>query len=132
MIKQGYQCMANHSEIEVAKMDRVIQISTTGESRHVMEGIGRRLVEKRLASCAQISGPITSTYWWKGKIETTEEWVCTVKTTSRLYPKVEAMIRDLHPYDIPEIVAMNVENSLSMYADWVRKETGITDEGENI
>jgi periplasmic divalent cation tolerance protein len=112
-------------------MDKIVQVVTTGESRHVMEGIGRNLVEKRLVSCAQISGPITSTYWWKGKIETAEEWVCTVKTTARLYPKVETMIRDLHPYDIPEIIAMNVENTLPAYADWVRKETSITDEGEN-
>jgi len=112
-------------------MDEIIQIVTTGESHDVMEEIGKHLVETRLASCAQISGPITSTYWWKGKIETTEEWVCTVKTTPRLYPKVEAMIRELHPYDIPEIIAMNVKIALPAYADWVKKETSTTDEGEN-
>lgn len=112
-------------------MDKIIQVVTTGDTRDVMEGIGKRLVERRLASCAQISGPIKSTYWWKGKIETTTEWVCTVKSTSRLYPEVEAMIRELHPYEIPEIIAVNVENALPAYADWVRKETSTTSKGES-
>lgn len=109
---------------KVTYMDTIIQVVTTGDSRDVMEQIGKRLVEQRLAACAQISGPITSTYWWKGKVEVAEEWVCTVKSTSDLYAGVEAAIKELHPYETPEIIAINVEKALPAYADWVRKETG--------
>lgn len=113
-------------------MDKIIQIVTTGGSREIMEEIGKRLVEKRLASCAQNSGPITSTYWWKGKMETTEEWVCTLKSTSKLYAKIEEAIRELHPYELPEIIAIDVENALPAYADWVREETSTINRGERI
>lgn len=116
--------MANQLGNKVTYMDRIIQVMTTGDSRKIMEKIGECLVEQRLAACAQISGPITSTYWWKGKVEVAEEWVCTVKTTSDLYAEVEAAIKEFHPYETPEIIAVNVENSLPAYADWVRKETG--------
>lgn len=104
-------------------MDAIIQVVTTGGSREAMEAIGRHLVESRLASCSQISGPIASTYWWKGKIEETTEWICTVKSTSTLYPEVEAAIRELHPYELPEIVAVIIEFALPGYADWIREET---------
>jgi len=95
-----------------------------------MEGIGRNIVERRLASCAQISGPIRSTYWWKGKIEEATEWVCTIKTTSALYARVEDTIKGLHPYELPEIIAINVEKTLPAYADWVRAETNTPNRGE--
>jgi len=111
-------------------MDTIIQVVTTGDTRDLMEGIGKHLVEKRLASCAQISGPIKSTYWWKGKIEDATEWVCTIKTTSGLYARVEDTIRELHPYDIPEIFAIDVEKALPAYADWVRVETNKLNRGE--
>jgi periplasmic divalent cation tolerance protein len=110
-------------------MDKIIQVVTTGDSRDIMDRIGKNLVEKRLASCVQLSGPIISTYWWKGKIEETTEWVCTLKSTSELYAKVEAVIRELHPYEIPEIIAIDVENALPEYADWVREETSRTSRG---
>jgi periplasmic divalent cation tolerance protein len=111
-------------------MDKIIQIVTTGDNRDLMEGIGRSIVERRLASCAQISGPIRSIYWWKGKIEEAPEWVCTLKTTSALYTKVEDMIKELHPYELPEIIAINAEKASPAYADWVRIETNRLDRGE--
>ncbi len=116
---------------EMGNMDTIIQVVTTCDNREIMEQIGKRLVEKRLASCAQISGPIWSIYWWKGKIEETEEWVCTAKSTAELFPKVEVMIRELHPYEIPEIVAVDVENAYPAYAGWVRNETSTPDKGDN-
>jgi periplasmic divalent cation tolerance protein len=111
-------------------MDKIIQIMTTGDSKDILEGIGKHLVQNRLASCAQISGPITSTYWWKGKMETATEWVCTLKSTAGLYSKVEAAIRKLHPYEIPEIIAINIEKVLPAYAGWVREETSTSSMGE--
>jgi periplasmic divalent cation tolerance protein len=116
--------------IEEARMVKIIQIITTCNSKDLAEGIGKRLVEKRLAACAQISGPITSTYWWKGKMEETTEWVCTLKSTIGLYERVEAAIRELHSYDLPEVIAIDVEKALPAYADWVREETNTLDTGE--
>lgn len=104
-------------------MDKIIQIITTCNDKECLEGIGMYLVENRLAACAQISGPITSTYWWNGEIEEATEWVCTLKSTSALYEKVETAIRELHPYDLPEIIALDAEKTLPAYGDWVRRET---------
>lgn len=104
-------------------MDTIIQVVTTCNDKERLEKIGMYLVENRLAACAQISGPITSAYWWNGKIEEATEWVCTLKSTAGLYEKVETAIRELHPYDLPEIIAINLEEMLTAYADWVRKET---------
>jgi periplasmic divalent cation tolerance protein len=105
-------------------VDKIIQVVTTGDNRETMEAIGRRLVEQRLASCAQVSGPIRSTYWWKGKVEDATEWVCTLKSTPALYRRIEAAIRELHPYEVPEIVSIAVEKALPAYASWVQEETG--------
>jgi periplasmic divalent cation tolerance protein len=113
-------------------MEKIIQIITTCNSKDLAEGIGKRLVEKRLAACAQISGPIISTYWWKGKMEETTEWTCTLKSTVGLYDKVETAIREVHPYDLPEIIAIDVEKTLPAYADWVREETNKPNTGERV
>jgi periplasmic divalent cation tolerance protein len=71
----------------------------------VGERIAERLVAERLAACVQISGPITSTYHWKGKIEQEREYVCTAKTSRKNYPEIEKIILELHPYETPEIIA---------------------------
>ena len=113
-------------------MDKIIQVITTCNNKELLEEIALYLVENRLAACAQISGPITSTYWWKGEIEEATEWVCTLKSTVGLYDKVEAAIRELHPYDLPEIVAIDIEKTLPEYEDWVRDETSTTNTGDNI
>ncbi len=113
-------------------MDKIIQVVTTCNDKERLGKIGMYLVENRLAACAQISGPITSTYWWDGQVEEATEWVCTLKSTAGLYEKVEAAIRELHPYDLPEIIAINVEKTLPAYADWVRKETAKPNTGERV
>lgn len=104
-------------------MDTIIQVVTTGDSRDLMERIGRCLVEKGLVSCAQIGGPIKSIYRWKGKIEENEEWTCTLKSTRRLYGRIEAEIKSLHPYETPEIVACEVVEAVTEYRTWVTEET---------
>jgi periplasmic divalent cation tolerance protein len=98
-------------------MDKIIQVVTTCNDKERLEKIGMHLVKNRLAACAQLSGPIN------GEIEEVTEWVCTLKSTAGLYEKVETAIKELHPYDLPEIIAINVEKTLPTYADWVKKET---------
>jgi len=104
-------------------MTGIINIVTTGTDRNTIEYIGKRLVEMRLAACAQIVGPIKSIYWWKGRMEEAEEWHCVMKSTKNLYKKMEEAITKLHPYELPEIIATGIEDALPEYAQWVMDET---------
>jgi periplasmic divalent cation tolerance protein len=72
----------------------------------------------------QIVGPITSTYRWQGKIETSEEWQCWAKSRGELYAQIEQAIRRLHPYEVPEILAVPVVAGSDSYLKWLREETG--------
>ncbi len=103
-------------------MGGYLQVSTTTGSRDAAGTIARTVVESRLAACAQIVGPITSTYWWQGKIETSEEWLCLIKTSEELYADLEDAIRAAHSYDVPEIVAVPIVNAAKSYADWLTSE----------
>ena len=103
--------------------ERMVMIVTTADNRQFIDGMVARLVEMRLVACAQVSGPVTSTYWWRGRIEGTEEWVCTMKTRASLYADVEAQIRADHPYEVPEIICLDIETALPEYYLWVMRET---------
>lgn len=100
--------------------DSPIQVITTTETAEEAERIAQDLLEKRLAACIQIVGPITSRYWWKGKQETAQEWQCIAKTTAEHYREVEETIRTLHSYDVPEIIALPILKALPAYLDWLR------------
>jgi periplasmic divalent cation tolerance protein len=104
-------------------MAEYIQVHTTIDSREGAQKIATALVSKHLAACVQISGPITSTYWWQGNIEQAEEWVCTAKTRSELYNEVEQAIREAHTYDVPEILAVDIVAGNADYLSWVMQET---------
>lgn len=82
------------------------------------------LVEARLAACVQIIGPVRSVYRWQGQVERADEVLLSIKTRAALYPQVEAAIRELHSYEIPEIVALPVAAGLPAYLDWIAAETG--------
>ena len=103
-------------------MTDYIQVVTTTERQEDAEGIARRLIEKRLAACVQIVGPITSTYRWQGKIETSREWQCWAKSRRELYEKIEAAIRRLHSYEVPEILAVPIIAGSPGYLAWVDEE----------
>jgi periplasmic divalent cation tolerance protein len=104
-------------------MEPIILITTTTDNREALEKIGRHLVTSRLIACIQIIGPVKSIYRWKDKIEETEEWLGIMKTRKSLYAPVEAEIRALHTYELPEIVAFEASNMLLPYQEWVRNET---------
>ena len=104
-------------------MSEHIQVFTTVEHEKDASAIARAVVERRLAACAQILGPITSTYWWEGKIETSREWLCLMKSRSDAYPALEAAIKSIHPYENPEIVATNIIAGSREYLCWLDEET---------
>ncbi len=103
-------------------MSEAIQIATTTESQEAATRIASTLVQQRLAACVQISGPITSCYRWQGNLETSEEWLCTIKTTAALFRPVEQAIRELHSYDEPEIVATPIVAASQSYLTWLMEQ----------
>ena len=111
-------------------MTGAIAVLTTTATKPDAERIARTLVEQRLAACVQVSGPLTSCYRWKGQIETADEWLCTIKTMATAYPTVEAAIRQVHPYEEPEIVALPIVAASLGYLKWLATEGAGRNEGE--
>jgi periplasmic divalent cation tolerance protein len=103
-------------------MTGVLQIVTTTSSREEAERIARELVAQRLAACVQVGGPISSTYRWQGQLETAQEWTCAIKTLDSHYQQVEATIRELHSYEVPEILAFRVAEVSAAYLSWLSSE----------
>ena len=100
-------------------MGQYIQVITTTERREDADRIAGALVEARLAACVQVVGPITSTYRWQGKIETAQEWQCWAKSRRDLYDQIQQAIRRLHPYEVPEILALPVLAGSVDYLAWL-------------
>lgn len=100
-----------------------LQITTTTATRADADKIARALVEGRLAACVQVAGPISSTYRWRGSIETAEEFLCIIKTRADLFESVESAIREMHPYETPEIVATPITAGSADYLQWLADET---------
>lgn len=103
-------------------MGEYIQVFTSTEKKEDAEKISKELVEKRLAGCIQIMGPISSTFWWKDDIETIEEWLCRVKSKKSLYEELEKAIKEIHPYETPEIIAVPIVAGNKEYLEWLSKE----------
>ena len=101
-------------------MTDAIQVFTTTETEADARHIADVLVRKGLAACVQVLGPITSTYRWQGKIETTGEWLCIIKSTQELYEELEKRILKTHPYDVPEVLAVPVTAGSRDYLDWLK------------
>jgi periplasmic divalent cation tolerance protein len=79
----------------------------------------KTLVEEKLAACANILPQVESIYHWKGKIETGAEVMVLFKTTRERYAEFEQRLRALHPYEVPEIVALELTAGLPAYLDWI-------------
>ena len=103
-------------------MAEYIQLFTTTEKKEEAERIASEVVGKRLAACAQVIGPINSTYWWKEKIEKAEEWLCIMKSRNDLYDELEKAISSVHPYEVPEILAVPVVEGIKSYLEWLDSE----------
>jgi periplasmic divalent cation tolerance protein len=98
-----------------------LQVLTAAGSEEEAERISAALVERRLAACVQVIGPVASHYRWQGKVEHAREWLCLAKTTAQRYPELEAAIRELHSYEEPEIVATPIVAGSSGYLDWINR-----------
>lgn len=103
-------------------MTNYIQVITTTSSREDALRMAHMLIERRLAGCVQIIGPITSTYKWRGRIEQTEEWQCLIKSRQDLFDVLAEEIQAGHPYEVPEILAFPVVEGSRDYLAWLQGE----------
>jgi periplasmic divalent cation tolerance protein len=98
-------------------------VLTTVKDRVAGTALAQALLERRLAACVNVGAPVESLYHWRGRIETGTEVPLTIKTQAALYPKVEAAIRELHDYEMPEIIAVPITHGCAPYIGWLVDET---------
>ena len=89
------------------------------------ERLARRLVEQRLAACVNLLSPCRSLYEWDGKVCDEQEFPLLIKTTTERYAALEAEIRELHPYEVPEIVAVDLADGSAPYLQWVMTQASV-------
>ena len=88
--------------------------------------IGRALVEERLAACANLVGPIRSIYRWRAAVEDASEHLLLIKTRASLFPALQARVKQLHTYEVPEIVAVEIKQGSPQYLAWIHESTAQT------
>lgn len=98
--------------------DKVLVLTTAGSVAEAQK-IAHELVERRLAACVNIVPRIQSVYRWEGKVETSEEYLLLIKTTKIRAAEVQAAIRELHSYDLPEYVVIAMEGGSEEYLKWI-------------
>ncbi|GAA3091440.1 divalent-cation tolerance protein CutA [Streptosporangium carneum] len=81
------------------------------------------MVEERLAAAAQVVAPIESVYWWAGEIQCSDEWLVLMKTTLGRFERLARRVRELHSYEVPQIVAVALTVGTADYLEWIRRET---------
>lgn len=95
------------------------QVTTAIDSFEQAQQLGRAVVEARLAAGAQVLGPMSSTYWWKGAVQVTEEWLIVFKTSADRYAELESFVRAAHPYETPEIISVPVDAGSRAFLGWI-------------
>ena len=108
-------------------MSTYIQVVTTTDSKEIAEKIATTVIELQLAACVQISNCL-SMYRWQGEVERTEEFLCVMKSRMDLFPDLESAIRNVHTYEVPEIIATKIKAGGNDYLAWLNHE--LRSEGE--
>ena len=99
--------------------EEVLLAISTFPDAELARSVSRQLVEQKLAACANIGGGVESIYHWQGKIEQGSETVVFFKTTRDRFDEFARALQSLHPYEVPEIIAVRVEEGLPAYLEWV-------------
>ncbi|WAC19347.1 divalent-cation tolerance protein CutA [Luteolibacter sp. SL250] len=105
-------------------MDLLLVISTFPDEEKARQ-IGTLLVEKQLAACVNLLPGLTSIYRWQGKIETAGEVMAIFKTTAAGFPAFRDELLALHPYDVPEVVALRTADVSAAYGRWIMEQVGV-------
>lgn len=109
-----------------------VQVLTTVGSEEEAGRIAELLVDRRLAACVQVIGPIVSRYRWQGELEEGREWQCLAKTTRAAYAAVEAAIREAHSYEEPEIIATPILAGSAGYLAWIDDNVDASPKGPGL
>ena len=104
-------------------MSNLVLIRITCPSQRVANEIAEKTVEQRLAACANVEGPMMATYRWKGVIEQAWEFILWLKAPEPNFTKIETLVKGIHPYDVPAIVAMPCSHVSADYAAWAAENT---------
>ncbi|AQZ71134.1 divalent-cation tolerance protein CutA [[Actinomadura] parvosata subsp. kistnae] len=104
-------------------MAEFVEVHVTVPDRDAAERIADVVVGERLAAAAQLVAPITSVYWWRGEVNRAKEWLLFMKTTAERFDELAAAIRELHPYEVPQIIAVPLVAGTADYLEWIRQET---------
>ena len=104
-------------------MPSVFQVESTTDSREEAQKIATALVERRLAACVQIVGPIRSTFWWEERVQDAEEFLLLCKVPEERLDEATTLIEELHSYDVPEVLAFEVAHGSRSYLEWVAEAT---------
>ena len=99
-------------------MDHIL-IVVTVSSKEEAEKIATALLKKKLIACANIFGPVASHFWWQGKIDKAEEYVMFMKTKRELFKQVASNVKQLHSYEVPEIIALPIIEGFKPYLEWI-------------
>ncbi len=99
-----------------------IVLCTTGSEDEARK-IARHLVEQRLAACVNILPRIESIYRWQGKVESSAEWLLLIKTTAGKFSEVLDAIRQLHSYELPECISIDIDDGSAAYLEWIDQST---------
>lgn len=113
---------AKPSEPVLSAAPALLCLSTCPD-RAVADRIARALVDERLAACVNLLPGIASVYRWEGAVETGEEVLMLIKTAPERLQALTARIQALHPYDVPEVVAVEISGGLPAYLEWIASET---------
>ena len=106
-------------------MTSLLLIRVNCPDRETADIISAALIAEKLAPCTNLTGPVVSTYVWQGEVETAEEWVLWIKAQATAWPAIETRVSELHPYDVPAVLAVPVAEANSPYAQWVLDNTGV-------
>ncbi len=98
--------------------DKRIVLTTAGSEEEARK-IAQHLVEHQLAACVNIVPHIESVYRWQGKVESSREWLLLIKTSAGHFPAVRDAIRELHSYELPECVAIDIKDGSPEYLQWL-------------
>jgi periplasmic divalent cation tolerance protein len=104
-------------------MEPVLLVLTNLPNRDVALKLARSVVDEGIAACVNVLSGCTSVYRWQGVVETAEEVPVLIKTRQSLYPRLEQAIARLHPYQLPEVIALPITSGLPAYLDWVCAQT---------
>ncbi len=100
--------------------DKRIVLSTAGSEEEARK-IARHLVDHQLAACVNIIPQVQSIYRWQGKVEESREWLLSIKTTTAKFTQVREAIDELHSYDLPECIALSIDDGSAAYLDWIEQ-----------